>query len=204
MTIEQLNEKYGFKAEDHEKAYLNGGQLHPVYKRHLKTTFLIECVYGLQLNEKISMGKARELVSAIIEEQFPQPPPDSEIGEQKTLEQFKNEVAKQAGAKDFNNLAVELAAIDETSKLELYIDHANKLFYKQQSAALAKRNEELEEACEKMFNQLKENSRDMLWMWENLDKPHTSDHFNTPANAIQSTNELISHYEELIKKNGKG
>lgn len=40
----------------------------------------------------------------------------------------------------------------------------------------------------------------MVWMWENLHKEHTSDHFNIPANAIS---EIESAIDKLKPKNKK-
>ena len=38
----------------------------------------------------------------------------------------------------------------------------------------------------KLVEALEEAKKDMEWMWENLSKPHTSDHFNIPSNAINA------------------
>lgn len=56
-------------------------------------------------------------------------------------------------------------------------------------AALEQKNAELLEA-------LKEAKTNMQWMWENLHLPHTPDHFNIPANAIESIDEAIKQSEQ--------
>ena len=46
--------------------------------------------------------------------------------------------------------------------------------------------ESLEQRNAKLVEALEKAKKDMEWMWENLSKPHTSDHFNIPANAINA------------------
>lgn len=42
---------------------------------------------------------------------------------------------------------------------------------------------------------LKNANENMKWMWENLHKQHTPDHFNIPANAISEVEQLINKIE---------
>lgn len=41
------------------------------------------------------------------------------------------------------------------------------------------------------LKELKEIREAFQWTWDNMDKPHTSDHFNIPANGIQALDNLI-------------
>lgn len=66
MTKEELNEKYGFKVEDSLK---NGKLVLPeVYSKWLPAVWVIQSVWGHVEAGNISLGKARELTSAIIED----------------------------------------------------------------------------------------------------------------------------------------
>lgn len=38
---------------------------------------------------------------------------------------------------------------------------------------------------------LKSSKDELEWMWDNMGKPHTSDHFNRPANVINEINAFI-------------
>lgn len=67
LTIEQLNEKYGWPVEEHINALKSGG-LHPIYNKHLPVCWLIQNVYGHVENETMSLGKARELTASIVED----------------------------------------------------------------------------------------------------------------------------------------
>ena len=39
---------------------------------------------------------------------------------------------------------------------------------------------------------------DTQWMWDNLDKPHTADHFNIPANNIEAIKRVIENIKNHI------
>lgn len=64
-TLEQLNEQYGYKAED----FVNDGKAiqPPAFTKWLKAAWDIDSVYALAAADKISLSKARELVTSIIE-----------------------------------------------------------------------------------------------------------------------------------------
>lgn len=64
-NFEQLNEQYGFKAEE----FVNDGKIiqPPAFTKWLPAAWDIDSVYALVAAEKISLGKARELVTAIME-----------------------------------------------------------------------------------------------------------------------------------------
>lgn len=65
MTKEQLHDKYGFK----EPTIVNGKlDINPICKKHIDVCWIIQDIYSHVHNESISLGKARELVSAVIEE----------------------------------------------------------------------------------------------------------------------------------------
>ena len=51
----------------------------------------------------------------------------------------------------------------------------------------------IEPLAEKLF--LQEVLQEVQWMWDNLDKPHTSDHFNIPANLVQSLERAIDEIQ---------
>lgn len=44
-----------------------------------------------------------------------------------------------------------------------------------------------------MENQLKEILEEFQWTWDNMGSPHTSDHFNRPANGIKILEDLIKN-----------
>lgn len=46
-----------------------------------------------------------------------------------------------------------------------------------------------------VLNVLKNARQNMQWMWENLHKEHSADHFNIPANAISEVEQLINKIE---------
>jgi hypothetical protein len=62
QTLDDLNEAYGFKVGDYP---ING--IHPTHKKWLDAVWEIDAVSNLVKEEKISKGKAHELISAIIE-----------------------------------------------------------------------------------------------------------------------------------------
>lgn len=71
MTVEELNNKYGFKTTSKGfKKRLDKGEslLDPIYLKHLPAAWIIHNIYGHVHNENISLGKARELTTAVIEE----------------------------------------------------------------------------------------------------------------------------------------
>jgi hypothetical protein len=68
LTLEQLNQRYGFPLIEHQNAFA-AGKLHPVFEKHLEKCWHIEAVYGLVQAGEISLSKARELVAGIIEKQ---------------------------------------------------------------------------------------------------------------------------------------
>lgn len=64
-TLDQLNTEYGFKAEDF---VVDGKEVQPAaFKKWLKAAWEIDNVYALVQAEECSLGKAWELVTAIIE-----------------------------------------------------------------------------------------------------------------------------------------
>lgn len=66
MTLDELNEKYSFMLED---CIVDGKlTLHPTYKKWLPVCWIIENIYGHVECGNISLGKARELTAAAIEE----------------------------------------------------------------------------------------------------------------------------------------
>jgi hypothetical protein len=72
MTIEELQEKYGWKEslEELTKRLSGEAKLHPIYHKHLPASWIIEDIWGHVANENMSLGKARELTTAVIEEHF--------------------------------------------------------------------------------------------------------------------------------------
>lgn len=71
MTLEELNERYGFGKPTYEELIerqKSGQVLNPIYKKHLPACWIIQSVWGHVENGNISLGKARELTAAIIEE----------------------------------------------------------------------------------------------------------------------------------------
>lgn len=76
-TLEQLNSEYGFKAEDF---VVDGKEVQPpAFKKWLKAAWEIDNVYALVQAEEISLSKARELVTAIIEKHSSSPVQDPRI-----------------------------------------------------------------------------------------------------------------------------
>lgn len=69
MTIEELNDKFGFKEtlDDLKNRRKNGQILHPIYDKHLPAAWIIQDIWGHVDNGNISLGKARELTTAVIE-----------------------------------------------------------------------------------------------------------------------------------------
>lgn len=66
MTVNELHDKYGFSIESQ---FVNGELvLNPIYNKHLPACWLIQDVWGHVEAGNISLGKARELTAAIIEE----------------------------------------------------------------------------------------------------------------------------------------
>ncbi len=49
----------------------------------------------------------------------------------------------------------------------------------------------------KLVEALEEAKKDMEWMWENLSKTHTSDHFNIPANAINAIELALQNNKKI-------
>ena len=73
MTKEELHEKYGFKmtAEIMQKRQDAGEPIiDPIYIKHLPAAWVIPDIYGHVQQENISLGKARELITAVIDEQL--------------------------------------------------------------------------------------------------------------------------------------
>lgn len=74
MTLEELNAKYGHENvtvdELKERKKQTGSILDPIYLKHLPAGWIIQEIWGLAANETISLQKARELTSAVIEEHF--------------------------------------------------------------------------------------------------------------------------------------
>lgn len=70
MTFEELHEKYGFNEtlEAVLERHKAGVTLHPVYSKHLPACWVIQEIYEYLMCEKMTLGKARELVAAVIEE----------------------------------------------------------------------------------------------------------------------------------------
>lgn len=68
-SLDKLNEIYGFKAEEvwDEKGNYTP---HPSFVKHKKPAGIIDAVYALQESEQITISKAKELVTAIIEKHF--------------------------------------------------------------------------------------------------------------------------------------
>ncbi len=66
LTIDWFHEHYGLK-DTADLIKKEGLRLHPTYKKWLPACWLIESVYGHVEQGNISLGKARELTSAIIE-----------------------------------------------------------------------------------------------------------------------------------------
>jgi hypothetical protein len=58
------------------------------------------------------------------------------------------------------------------------------------------RIKELEARLETAEKLLKSSKDDLEWMWDNMGKPHTSDHFNKPANAINEINAFLTNKTE--------
>lgn len=71
-TFDELEEKYGFKEtlEEVIKRNKQNVVLNATYSKHLPACWIIEDIYGQLSNETISLGKARELTAAVIEEHF--------------------------------------------------------------------------------------------------------------------------------------
>jgi hypothetical protein len=69
MTVEELNEQFGFNETLPEliKRRKSGKVLHPIYDKHLPAAWIIQDIWGHVENENISLGKARELTTAVIE-----------------------------------------------------------------------------------------------------------------------------------------
>ena len=64
-TKEQLHEEYGFKNPEFQKDGIN-----PTYKKWVRVADEIDRVYELACAAEISLGKAKELTTAIIEKNF--------------------------------------------------------------------------------------------------------------------------------------
>lgn len=63
-TLDQLNKMYGL---NYVKVVESGEKIHPIYLKHLKAIFEIERIYVLVKEDKISLGKAKELTAGVIE-----------------------------------------------------------------------------------------------------------------------------------------
>lgn len=70
MTINDLCDKYNWKEtiEEIKDRVKNGQLLHPTYERHLPCAWIIQDIWGHVQNENCSLGKARELTTAVMEE----------------------------------------------------------------------------------------------------------------------------------------
>lgn len=66
-SLEQLNEKYGLKLGEEEKDFITKNHIHPILKKWLGYTWVVHNIYRLLGTERISSGKARELVAGVIE-----------------------------------------------------------------------------------------------------------------------------------------
>lgn len=60
MTIEELNKEYGYPI-------MPTRCINPTHKKWVAAAWEIECVYGHVENGTLSLGKAREFTTAIIE-----------------------------------------------------------------------------------------------------------------------------------------
>lgn len=49
---------------------------------------------------------------------------------------------------------------------------------------------------------LKRVKDDFQWTWDNMGKPHTSDHFNRPANGIKEIEDTIANLESALSDDG--
>ena len=70
MTKEELFERYNFEEsiDDITKRQEEGKVLNPIYEKHLPAAWIIQNIWGHAAMENISLGKARELTTAVIEE----------------------------------------------------------------------------------------------------------------------------------------
>lgn len=57
---------------------------------------------------------------------------------------------------------------------------------------------------DEMVKELTEIKKAFQWTWDNMDKPHTADHFNTPANGIEQLDRLIASLPPTGKVEGDG
>lgn len=67
FTVDELHNKYGFKDEltRDEQGVI---QMNPIYRKWLPACWIIENIYGHVEAENMSLGKAREITSAVIDE----------------------------------------------------------------------------------------------------------------------------------------
>ena len=73
MTLEELSKRYGFgnpTVEELMERQKSGQVLNPIYEKHLPACWVIQSIWGHVENGNISLGKARELTAAVIEEHF--------------------------------------------------------------------------------------------------------------------------------------
>ncbi len=103
-----------------------------------------------------------------------------------------------------NPSARELTTVAKAICLEYQkvIDHNN--FLEVENARLTKvyqkavnKTHGLNATNAKLVEALEEAKKDMEWMWENLSKPHTSDHFNIPANAINAIELALQNNKKI-------
>lgn len=65
---------------------------------------------------------------------------------------------------------------------------------REMNAVLTNEVEELKKQKEELVEALKNAKNDLQWTWDNMGKPHTSDHFNIPANGIHQIEEVLSKH----------
>ena len=78
-------------------------------------------------------------------------------------------------------------------------EHDTKIFLYDALDAMDEYNGQLIIKIQKLKKVLESNKETMTWMWENLHKEHTSDHFNIPANAINEVENQIKELEKWLK-----
>ena len=60
--------------------------------------------------------------------------------------------------------------------------------------------EELKKECQIELIQALKDCKDCInWMWENLHLPHTSDHFNIPANTLEGIDIVLEKFKPNAK-----
>jgi len=139
QTFEQINKNFGFNIDEVMAAMKSDNKIHPVHARWLKYAWLIDTIYGHVHNENCSLGKARELVTAIIED-----------AHSSLLEKAAQSLPSDYEIEDAGSMYVSTTTGGCNNHSELGFIEGSKQMRKEASLLLASRDAEIERLKKRM------------------------------------------------------